>query len=819
MANTKEWYSAAQKNSVNDTDKILVFDGTVSRTVEIGKIRGASNLTDEYVELTGEDGNLYRVYVDRLGNAKAIKSEAFTATPPNEDDNLEDKYQALIINQMWGGGDNLSGTAVSHSFVELYNLSNSELNLKGLYLWYKSGTSAWEKLELVGIIPPYSSFLIRGAEHNSIFKDDCRLKITKYDQLFLDTNGNPKKLSANGMSIYISIGDTTPIVNPMRTLTSIEGVTTKQPAYVDLLGCGGSDSTHTVTAYEKNYTMGMNKNCACRRIDFYNGGTARDISGYSNGKGDNAVDVEIIDYSTCEVERFRPRTTEDGSWDMFVSSDPYNWNSVNAFVLGIGEDFKTRTFTWQTKIMSEGYVKYRRIKDKQGQPIEEAFKTFKAKTSFIQHPDCSVSKHSAIIKNLEQGTYEYQVGKEGYWSDLETFIVKDYDTQNGDEINILWMSDEQSWDKYEMQCFHNAFNKIITEWEVDENGNPTFDWILETGDISQNGRRRNEYQGYFNGLQGWNKRVPIMSCMGNNDLLEKKYGQCFANFFTNENQWANSVYRFRLGNTEFIGLNSNTDYDYVSGQGALGDYPNTDAFLLAEAQWLDSHLASLQESEDKPTFIVCFMHLSPFTCVRTKRVQVFTPIFEKYKVPLVLCGHQHMFTRSFALYTGMAETTEAGKIQPYNTYYNFNKKVTTDYVDESQLPNAITGQLGINHNEDLRNGTHYVMINATGYKTKGKETRIPEFSAEAVNGYDYNTNSTTEGLAWWNKKSETRSVPNYATIKITKDKINIKTYQLEGAKVITNINGIDYEKSPTLEESNVTRTILDDFTLNLSDRQ
>ena len=37
---------------------------------------------------------------------------------------------------------------------------------------------------------------------------------------------------------------------------------------------------------------------------------------------------------------------------------------------------------------------------------------------------------------------------------------------------------------------------------ADENGNPTFDYILETGDISQNGRRRNEYHGYFEGLQG-----------------------------------------------------------------------------------------------------------------------------------------------------------------------------------------------------------------------------------------------------------------------------------------------------------------------------
>lgn len=504
----RKWFEATQKNSVNETDKILVYDGSVSRTIEVGLLKGANNLTDKYVELEGKDGNLYRVYVDNEGNTKAVKSEAFTGAIPNEGDNLEPKYQALIINQMYGGGDNLSGTAVSHSFIELYNLSNAELNLKGLYLWYKSGTSAWESLELVGIIPPYSSFLIRGAEHNTKFKDTCRLKIENYDQEFLDANGNPKKFSDRGMSVYISIGNKPPVVNPPRKLTNLEGVTTMQPAYVDLMGCGGTDTaTHTVSAYETNYRFGMDKNCACRRIDFYNGGTGRDISGYSNGKGDNAIDTEIIDYSTCEVEKYRPRCTADGYWDMFVSAKQYNWNGVNAFVLGYGEDYNTRTFTWQSKIMDEGYVKYRKAG-------ENSFKTVKATTTFIQHPDCSVSKHSAIVKGLEVGTYEYQVGAEGYWSDLETFEVKNYNLENGDEINILWMSDEQSWDMKEMQTFHNAFDKIINDWEVNEQGKPKFDYILETGDISQNGRRRNEYHGYFEGLQGWNRKVPIMSCMG-----------------------------------------------------------------------------------------------------------------------------------------------------------------------------------------------------------------------------------------------------------------------------------------------------------------
>ena len=199
------WYDATQKLSANDTDLMPIYDGQDAYVVPISAIKGADNLTDGYVLLTGEDGVDYRVKIDALGNPKVIKDSAYTATAPSESDNINDVYQALIINQMYGGGDLLTGASCSHSFIELYNLSNSELNLKGLWIWYKSGTSAWEGQELVGIIPPYSSYLIVGAEHNSIFKDDCRLKIEDYDMVFKDTNGNPKKFSNTGMSVYISI--------------------------------------------------------------------------------------------------------------------------------------------------------------------------------------------------------------------------------------------------------------------------------------------------------------------------------------------------------------------------------------------------------------------------------------------------------------------------------------------------------------------------------------------------------------------------------------------------------------------------------------
>ena len=812
---TRNWFDVTQKNTVNETDKILVYDETNgSRIVPAGSLKGADNLTSDYVEITGDDGNLYRVKVDVLGNAKAIKSEAFTATAPSESDNTNDKYQALIINQMWGGGDLLTGTSVSHSFIELYNLSNKELNLKGCYVWYKSGTSAWESNELVGIIPPYSSYLIVGAEHNSVFKDDCRLKIEEYDMVFKDTNGNPKKFANNGMSVYVTIGNATPATNPPRSLTDSAGATTMQPAYVDLMGCGGTNpSTDTVTAYEKNYRFGMSKSCACRRIDFYNGGKAKDQSGYSNGKGDNAADCEIIDYSTCDVEKYRPRCSKEGHWDMFISQDPINQNAPNAFVLGYGEVDTTRTFTWQSQLMSKGYVKYR-------EKGTNHWNTVKATTSVIQHPDCTVSKHSAIVKNLVRGkTYEYMVGSEGYWSDEHEFEIKDRTTVSASNtIKILWESDQQSWTSGEMDAFVNVFNGIKNTWHNETQSNDfkmsDFDFILETGDISQNGRRRPEYYWYFDALQGVNYDKPIMATMGNNDLLEKKFGQCFANFFTNEGQWANSVYHYMVGNTEFICLNSNTDYDYVTGFGTLGSYQSTDEFLYEQSKWLDNYLSTRSTN---PTWTIVYMHLSPFTCVRTKRCQVFVPIFEKHKIPLVLCGHNHLYTRTPFLYTGMKEVTTAGEIQKYNTYYDFPKKQTTTWVDERTLPNA-SGGTGINHNEDRANGTLYIQCPSSGWKNSGKETHITKFPTEAVAGYDYNANGHSDGRAWFSAVENTVKKPAYLTLEISDTKIVGKAYQITGAKSLNEYNGTTYEYAPDMEDAVLSRELIDTWTINKSDR-
>ena len=211
------------------------------------------------------------------------------------------------------------------------------------------------------------------------------------------------------------------------------------------------------------------------------------------------------------------------------------------------------------------------------------------------------------------------------------------------------------------------------------------------------------------------------------------------------------------------------------------------------------------------------MHLSPFTCVRTKRCQVFVSVFEKHKIPLVLCGHNHLYTRSIPIYSGFPEVTTAGQIPNYNTYYNFTSKATTTYVDEQKAPN-VNGGVGINHNADPRNGTYYVMCPATGWKTSGKETHITTFPTTVVDGYDRNVNGHTDGRVWWNEVSNTVKTPGYLTIEVSNAEIQLRFYQIQGAKLIKTYNNVSYEYSPNLEDLNLTRSLIDTLVIRKSDR-
>ena len=771
--------------NINGEEYIIINQDGVTKRTKISNVQGATNLTDNYLELIADDGSKFRVRVNSNGELIAYDPLVDTGEPATSGQNV--LYDGLIINQIYGTGNDIKEQPLTHSFIELYNLRSEPLNLKGLYLFYRAKAGSWQSLELKGIVQPKHSFLIRGARVKDDHDASVRIAVKDYDMQW------DIKMASQGFSAYLKIGNAQPEDNPVRATYKTDGTGTTtvdwtNPDYIDMLAGGGSGGAdQTVGAYEKYYWMAMNDHTGIMRKDFMHAGAYKPADSAQSGQNKNSIgnnqgDTIIVDYKTCDTTKFRPRSSKDGYWYVYSTKDTMNFGCPNMLNISYGEDGETsRTFTWQSGLTKSGMIKYR----KQG-----TYKWLSKETDkeIVTHKDCEAVVHRVIIHDLEEGTYEYQAGHDGAYSGIETFEVKKY-TQDK-PLNVLWVTDNQSWTTEEGTACDIALQNIFAE-EVDENGEATYDFTLHTGDVSQNANRTFEYRDYYAYSRGATKNMcHVMTC-GNNDLVEKKFSDAWAWYITAENQFANSVYAYDLGYTHWICLNSNTDSTYVDGQGSIGGYADTDKFLEAQADWLDQHMQQVNARATKPRWVIVFMHLSPFTVSRAKRLQCFVPVFEKYKIPLVLCGHNHTNSRSIPLYTGYKKGMD---------YFDYQ---TTAGVIKTRAEVEETGMYSggntplqdeklINHRPDIANGTHYVMINATGYKLSGKEKIVTvhnDLRQGIYNGTETDVNGDVikhdngVGQPWWYAPDgvvKHTTQPTYAMINITYDNITVTTKIIKG---------------------------------------
>ena len=473
---------------INGNEYIIINQDGVTKRTKISNVQGATNLTNDYLELTADDGSKFRVKVDSNGELVAYDPAVDTATPVEAGTNANLLFDGLIINQIYGTGSNIAEQPVTHSFIELYNLRPEPLNLKGLYLFYRAKSGSWQSLELKGIVPPKHSFLIRGARVKQDTDASVRIPVKNYDMQW------DIKMASTGFSAYLKVGSATPEDNPVRaTYDGVTGeVTWTNPDYIDMLAGGGSGGAdQTVMAYEKFYWMAMNDHTGIMRKDFMHAGTYKPADAAQSGqsaKGNNQADTIVVDFKTCNTARFKPRSLRDGAWNVYATKDTMNPGCPNMLNMCYGQDGETtRTFTWQSTITNMGMIKYR----KQG---ELKWHTKETTREIVTHLDCEAMVHRVIVSDLEPGTYEYQCGQDGAWSAIETFEVKQY-TQS-DEINILWVSDNQSWTTEEGKACDTAMLNILAH-EVDGEGEPIYDFTIHTGDVSQNANRTFEFRDYY----------------------------------------------------------------------------------------------------------------------------------------------------------------------------------------------------------------------------------------------------------------------------------------------------------------------------------
>lgn len=186
----------------------------------------------------------------------------------------------IIINQVYGGGAN-EDSAVSHSFIELYNPTDQEISLEGYKISYfsqgKNGGSEGEEVELnldAKTIPAGYSYLIRCEAQTLVNNQAFYLTIAddRYDQAWTQTIDNKQYK----IILYTGDGQIADGVSVLEGNIEQEGE--QVPADV------------------------ISKQKSIRRTEF-------------KDTNNNAADFKQVDYRSADVEKMRPRCLADGAWD------------------------------------------------------------------------------------------------------------------------------------------------------------------------------------------------------------------------------------------------------------------------------------------------------------------------------------------------------------------------------------------------------------------------------------------------------------------------------------------------------------------------
>ena len=840
-----------------ENDYVVIARSGDNKKLKVANMMGSTNVGEDYVDLLGEDGKEYRLLVDQHGKAQVFPKDCVVGHTYAPGDNFKVPLRServvvgamglksgadekntnvvdvhgIVINQAYGGGEAIAtdmaqGASCSHSFVELYNCSNvNSVNLCGLYLHYKGFNKdgvidgAWKTLALRGELPPRHSFLIRGAQHAAMYSDTVNVKLFDYDQEWIDAEtGKPVKFGSNGFSLYLSTNPDAPTgsvqayienKNPDGTVTGY----TYDQYYVDLLGAGPAGAETAPPAYNKFFLNCMDIDTGVRRINFRN-------------NKNNAYDCQPVNYRTIKnLVDISPRSLRDGRWEQIEDKIKPNLNTANLINITLGKVPSTRFFTWQSAVTDRGSVKLRKIKDADGTANIGPWKEIESEREIVNNHNIFMTVHRAKAENLEAGLYEYKCGEEGCWSDIEMMEVKAYDDNS--EIKIILTTDQQGYTEEEYEAWNTCVNVMRNqEGFYNANGLPNFDFHINCGDISQNASNLYEWLYYTKYAGEFMRNIPHMTTCGNNDLVEKKYGFAFNHYATYEgapkfselggatatrDAEMVSTYSFDMGFTHFICLNSNEEQMY-------NDYGiDKTQFLDKQARFLDKDLWEVSQRPTKPRWVVVYAHLGPFSVTRAKRLQHWVPILEHYGVDLFLFGHNHSYCRSIPIKCGYKGSTSD---KDYNTYVPASG---TNYTVVNELK---SNGSEIDRNSHPSNGTYYILCQASGSKTSGKETNIDLSKYTLVDSQGTpipdgpektkHFSKTLTSRPWWYAADLVSKQPSFCTLSITKDAINFASNNIPNVVNTAKDTGILTVKP---YDSSVVPNKHDTLTINYSERQ
>lgn len=570
----------------------------------------------------------------------------------------------VVLNQIYGGynaskdviqagTDNVASykdkaQACSHSFIELYNPTSSDVDLSGWSVqistssYYNSNQpistqgGKWAVLPLTGTVKAHSSYLVRAGVTGSAAPFAT---IAAGDQEWA------MPISSKGLSVALMSNATTLTanVNPFDNAAHAPSAA----GYVDMLSVSGNDSTADERAFacEDTATPSGSKQKAIRRMAFTDADHNATVDDAPYGV---SADTQLIAYNTIDagfIAWARPRNSGDGAWAASamppaLETTVLSTTTANCLTNTFGASPKTsRMFTWEMpSTFTTGGVEISTSSD---------LSNPKLFASAVTTADAGIARTFRVsTTGLSAGTtYYYRADNGAAQSTIYSFKTEG---NNESSFSFLHVSDTQAdVDTYTVPTildFQTWGSALAT---VTQTYHPNF--LLQTGDLVDFANSEDQWRWYFKEAKGVLGSLALMPTIGNHEQSTAYQAIAFREHFSVPNACSDpavtpgTVYSYDYGNAHFVVLNTE----------------NKGAGFTAQYNWADQDMANTNKK-----FIIVALHRGMYSGAgTTDTFDAFSTLLDKHKVDLVLQGHDHAYIRTKAIRNGVVRTDGEGTVQ------------------------------------------------------------------------------------------------------------------------------------------------------------
>ncbi len=291
--------------------------------------------------------------------------------------------------------------------------------------------------------------------------------------------------------------------------------------------------------------------------------------------------------------------------------------------------------TWRTNTyINEGFCEIQPVTNTRIVPEKSiSLKAFTRTAGFGNQNETIIpaNSHSLIVSGLIPGNkYIYRVGTGQYWSEWFEFITPSADTKH--DLSFVYFGDPQVNIRSEWSRVVRKAYQLV----------PDCQFMLYAGDIINRSGSDMEWNDWFSAGSYLFSSVPQILTPGNHDYRDGKldihWGLQFAQPKNGPNGLKGTCFFVDYPNLRLISIDSASGSELKDENGYE---------MTIQKNWLDSVLRT-----NTKKWVILTTHL-PFYSTKDTRDNPqlrkhFQPIIEKYKVDLVLTGHDHSYGRGSA---------------------------------------------------------------------------------------------------------------------------------------------------------------------------